>query len=301
MKQTIFLISIFLTLNLFGQKLIQKVGDIEIQLIGHNFKRNSNYELTKKETNKRNRPHLKKYFDSTGKLLKTISFGKHHNTDLRVLNKIEIYEYDSNGTKSQIDIWETDYNKKLSYKYYKKFELDSTKSKIISEITYELESDSIFTQTNYWYNKKGQYQGVIFDSTYYYKREFNQKGKLIKFQQIYDGKLRWEWNYTYSDNQREGIFQTYYNDGKDYSTKEIQTYSNQGLIEIEEIQVSKGGLNERTKIHYNKDGVISKIEYYESYNKEKGFEMISYTNIRIKSKIKIDSQIAERINEEIIE
>ena len=124
MKQTIFLISIFLTLNLFGQKLTQKVGDIEIQLIGHNFKRNSNYELTKKETNKRNRPHLKKYFDSTGKLLKTISFGKHHNTDLRVLNKIEIYEYDSNGTKFQIDIWETDYNKKLSYKYYKKFELD---------------------------------------------------------------------------------------------------------------------------------------------------------------------------------
>jgi len=289
-----------LTLNLFGQNPTEKIGEIEVQLIGHYYKRNSDYELTKKKTNRRNRPYLKMYFDSTGKLLKTVNFGKHHNTDLRVLDKIEIYQYDNNGIKSRINIWETDYEKNLSHKYYKVFDLDSTKSKIISEKMYKLESDSIFTQTDYWYNDKGQYQGIIFDSTYYYKREYNPKDKLIKLQQIFDGKLRWKWNYTYSDNQRIGVFQTFYNDGKDYSKKEIQIYNNQNfVIEIEEVQLSKDGLDEKRKIYYDRNGIIYKVENYQSSNKDEGYELVSYFEVKVKSKIKIDSKIAERINEQI--
>jgi hypothetical protein len=297
MKQIIVLISILLTLNLFGQEPTEKVGEIEVQIIGHHYKRNSDYELTKKKTNRQNRPFSNLYFDSYGTLLKTIGYGKHHNTDLRLLDNIHIYNYDSNGVKSRVEIWETDYEKNLLHKYYETFELDSTKSKILSETMYHFETDSIFIRTDYWYNKKGQYQGIIFDSTYYYKREFNSENQLVNLQQIYDGKLRWEWKYTYSTNQREGIFQTFYNDGKDYSQKEIQTYNNQGgLIESEEVQVSKEGLNKKTKIYYDKNGIIKKIEYYDSFNEADGYELISYSEIIVKSKTKIDSQIAEKIN-----
>jgi hypothetical protein len=290
-----------LTLNLFGQKPTEKVGEIEVELIGHNFKRNSDYELTKKKTSRKNRPYLRIYFDSNGSLLKSIGFGKHHNTDLRLIDRINIYKYDKNGLKSKIDIWETDYDKNLLYRFYKKFDLDSTKSKILSEKMYEIESDTIYTQTDYWYNEKGEYQGIIFDSTYYYKRKYNEKKQLVNHQQIYDGKLRWEWNYSYSDNKRIGIFQTYYKDGKDYSKKEIRTYDNLGrLTEIEELQLTKDGMEEKTKISYDKNGVINRIEQYETYNREDGYEFVSYQEIKVKSKIVIDSLIAEKINEQII-
>lgn len=300
MKQILFLISIFLSLNFFGQKPTEKVGEIEVELIGHNFKRNSDYELTKKKTNRKNRPYLRMYFDSNGNLLKSIGFGKHHNTDLRLIDRINIYKYDKNGLKSKIDIWKTDYDKNLSYQFYKKFDLDSTKAKIVSEKMYEIGSDTIYTQTDYWYNEKGEYQGIFFDSTYYYKREYNEKKQLVRLQQIYDGKLRWEWNYTYDDNQRIGIFQTHYNDGKDYSEKEIRRYNEKGLlVEIEELQITKDGLEEKTKICYDKDGIIKRIEEYESYNREDGYELVSYRKVKLKSKVIFDSLIAERINEQI--
>lgn len=301
MKQTFLLISIFLSLNLFGQKPTEKVGEIEVKLIGHNFKRNSDYELTKKKTNRKNRPYLRMYFNSNGTLLKSIGFGKHHNTDLRLIDRINIYKYDRNGLKSKIDIWETDYDKNLSFTYYKIFDLDSTQTNILSEKMYEVESDTIYTQTDYWYNEKSEYQGIIFDSTYYYKRKYNEKKQLINLQQIYDGKLRWEWNYSYSDSKRIGIFQTFYNDGKDYSKKEIKTYDKLGrLIEIEELQITKNGMEENTKIYYGKNGVIDRIEEYDSYNREDGYEFVSYQEVKVKSKVIVDSQIAERINEQII-
>ncbi len=290
-----------MSLNFFGQKPTEKVGEIEIALIGHDFKRNSDYELTKKKTNRKNRPYLRMYFDSNGNLLKSIGFGKHHNTDLRLIDRINIYKYDKNGLKSKIDIWKTDYDKNLSYQFYKKFDLDSTKAKIVSEKMYEIGSNTIYTQTDYWYNEKGEYQGIFFDSTYYFKREYNEKNQLVRLQQIYDGKLRWEWNYTYDDKQRIGIFQTHYNDGKDYSEKEIRRYNEKGLlVEIEELQITKDGLEEKTKIYYDKDGIIKRIEEYESYNREDGYELVSYRKVKLKSKVTFDSLIAERINEQII-
>ena len=72
-----------MSLNLFGQKPTEKVGEIEVELIGHNIKRNSDYELTKKKTNRKNRPFLKMYFNSNGTLIKSINFGKHQYLQLQ--------------------------------------------------------------------------------------------------------------------------------------------------------------------------------------------------------------------------
>ena len=301
MKKTIFIFFLTISSFSFGQKLTNKIGEIDVQLIGHYFKRNTDFELTKKITNRKNRPHLRMYFDSKGSLLKAIGFGKHHNTDLRLIDRIHVYHYDNDGINSKIDVWETDYNKNISYKYYMKFDLDSTKSNVLSMKMYEVESDTLYTQTNYWYNQKGEYQGVFYDSTYYYKRKYNEKKQLVNLQQIYDGKLRWEWNYSYALNKRIGIFQTFYKDGKDYSKKEIRTYDDLGrLIEIEELQITEDGLEEKTKISYDKNGVINRIEEYDLYDREDGYKFVSYYEVKIKSKTIIDPQIAKKINEEII-
>jgi hypothetical protein len=299
LKKTFCIITIFFALNLFGQNLTEQIGEIEVKLIGHNFKRNSDFELTKRKTNKRNRPFAKMYFNSNGILLKSINYGKHHNTDLRILNEISIFKYSEGGNKLREDIWETDYEKNLSHKYYRVFNFNNNK-RLTSEKLYDKTTDTLFTKTDYWYNRKGEYQGVKFDSTYYYKREYTKDEKLINLSQIYDGKLRWDWKYNYIDKTRIGIFQTYYNDGKDYSKKEIRTYDKEGrLIEIKELQITKDGLEERTNINYDKNGIIKRIEEYESYNRENGFELVSYLEIKVKSKVVIDTLTAERINEQI--
>jgi hypothetical protein len=286
-------------LNLFGQNLTDKVGAIEVELISQSFKRNSDYELTKRKTNNRNRPFAKMYFQSNGNLLKSINYGKHHNTDLRLLNEISIFKFDENGNKIREDIWGTDYDKNLAHKYYRVFNFNDNK-KLTSEKLYDKTTDTLFTKTDYWYNKKGEYQGVKFDSTYYYKREYNDDKKLISLSQIYDGKLRWDWKYNYVDNIRIGVFQTYYKEGKDYSKKEIRTYDKESrLIEIKEWEITRGGLEEQTKIKYNKEGIIKRIEEYESFNQEDGFELVSYIAIKVKSKVMIDTLVAERINKQI--
>ncbi len=298
LRKTFSILTILFALNLFGQNPAEKVGEIEVKLINHNFKRNSDYDLTKRKTNKRNRPFAKMFFDSNGNLLKSINFGKHHNTDLRLINTISLLKYNDSGKKIREDIWETDYEKNLTHKYYKVFNLDANK-KLISEKMFDKVSDTLFTKTDYWYNANGEYQGVKFDSTYYYKREYENE-KLISLGQIYESQLRWEWKYNYVDNKRIGIFQTYYNDGKDYSKKEIRTYDKEGrLIEIKELQISKDGIEKRTGINYDKNGIIKRIEEYESYSREDGFELVSYLDIKVKSKIAINKLNAKRINDQI--
>jgi hypothetical protein len=298
MRQVLFIILFLFSLNISGQILTEKVGEIEVQLIGHHFKQNSDGELTKKKSNKRNRPFLKMYFDSRGILLKSVSFGKHHNTDLKLTNNIKVYEYE-NGKLSKSIEYESDYQKNI-YPYWKSKYIYNKKGELVDESTYYYENDSLFFRTTYEYDLNSNKVKSIFNPTYYYHREFDSINRIIAFKQIYDSKLRWDWNYKYSNNQRIGIFQTHYNDGKDYSKKEIQSYNTRGLlIETEEIYLSEKGLNEKTKIYYYNNGLIKRIQRFQSHSTQDEYEMISYSEVKIKSKIKVDSKIVEKINNQI--
>ena len=298
MRQALFIILFLFSLNISGQILTEKVGEIEVQLIGHHFKQNSDGKLTKRKSNNRNRPFLKMYFDSTGTLLKSVSFGKHHNTDLKLTDKINIFEYE-NGKLSKSIEYESDYQKNI-YPSWKTKYIYNKKSELVEESTYYYEKDSLFFKTTFEYDLNSNKVKSIFNPTYYYHREFDSINRISSLKQIYDSKLRWDWNYKYSNNQRIGIFQTYYNDGRKYSKKEIQTYNAQGLlIETEEIYVSEKGINEKTKIFYYNNCLIKRIEHFKSYNTQDEYEMISYSEVKIKSKIKVDLKSVERINKQI--
>lgn len=298
LKTTTFIVFLLINLNLFGQNLTEKVGQIEVQLIQHNFIRNSDYELTKKITNRKNRPYQKLYFDSVGTLLKSISFGKHHNTDLRLTNNIKLFKYENEKLIECIE-YESDYQKNV-YPNWKSKYIYNKKGELIDESTFYYESDSLFFKTTYEYDVNSNRIKSLFNPTYYYKRDFDSINRITSLKQIHDNKIRWEWNYNYSENKRIGNFQTHYNDGEDYSKKEIQIYNDKGLvIETEEKHISKSGLNKKKKFFYDKNGVIKKIEFYESYSSGKNYELISYKEIKIKSKASIDIEIAKKINEQI--
>lgn len=296
MKKIIFIF--FLTITLFssGQELTKKVGEIEVQLIYHYFKVDSNYKPTKKKTNKKNRPYTKMYFDSKGVLLKKIGFGKHHNTDLRLTGYIEVYIYENKKLIQSIK-YESDYQKRV-YPYWRTEYIYNKMGQLINDSMFYYQTDSLFHETTYEYDLNSNNTKSIFNPTYYYQRDFDLKNRITSLKQIYDSKLRWEWNYTYSNNQRIGIFQTYYNDGEDYSKKEILTFNESGqLIETEEKYILSSGLDDKMKFFYDKNGIISKIEQYEAYENE--YVLVSYTDIKVKSKLSLNSSIAEKINEQI--
>lgn len=284
-----------------GQNPEDKVGEIQVDLIVHAYKLDEFDQPTKRRTNKRNRPNISMFFNTEGQLLKGIGYGKHHNTDLRLIDQIEIYQYNSLGLVSRIDIYETDYAKNLSHKYYALFDRDSTGVNTISKRQYDVQTDSLFFKEDYWYNEKGQYQGERMSPSYYYKRSYDDKGDLIALQQIYNDSLRWDWKYTYENNQRIGIFQTYYKDGDDYTKKEIRSYNGEGyLVENENRHTSRSGLDLKSKFYYNSQGIVERIEFYQRFSLEEGYKLYWYQDTKVRSKVELSPEAIKRINDIIL-
>ena len=134
-----------------------------------------------------------------------------------------------------------------------------------------------------------------------YKTTYDSSSKRISLQQIYDNKLRWEYLYTYTDTSRIGNFKSYYNDGKDYTKQEINTYREGKIIQTQERYTSSDGLSEMTKYYYDKAGLLIKIEYYRTYTSDNTFRIESYTNIEVKAKCTLTRWLIEKINDTIID
>jgi hypothetical protein len=285
-------------LTSFSQDLTKDSGVIEVKLISQNYKRNADDVLTKRKTNRKKRPYQIMYLDSTGTLLKSVSFGKHHNTDLRMTDKIKTYQYDEEKLTESIE-YESDYQKNV-YPYWKTKYLYNHKNQLIDESRYHIQTDSVYDRTTYEYDLRSNLIKSFFDPTYYYQREYDSVNRITSLQQIYDSKLRWDWNYTYKSNQRIGIFQTYYNDGENHAKAEIKTYNrNSQLIECEEKYTTKLESGNKIKVYYDNNGLIEKVEYFETYDYVQGYEMIGYKQVKIKTKLDLDIKLSERINERI--
>ncbi|PWH82062.1 hypothetical protein DIS18_12415 [Algibacter marinivivus] len=298
MKRITFILCCIISSFTFGQELTKKVGDIEIRLIEHYYKRNSNYELTKRKSNNLNRPFVKMFFDSHGNLLKKIKYGTHHNSDLKLIGRVQVFTYLNKRLDSTLEYYSECFcEKKIEPYFYSRYKYN--KSDLLKEeLTYVYSTDSLQSKKTFEYNSNLNKIKSFINPTYYYQSEFDSLNRITILKQIYEDKVRWDWKYNYTNNQRIGIFQTYYKDGKDYSKKEIQTFNGNGLlIETEEKYISRSGLDVKTKIFYDENGMISKIEQYEAYGKE--YVFVSYTDIKIKSKLELNSNIVEKINEQI--
>nr|WP_321237646.1 hypothetical protein [uncultured Psychroserpens sp.] len=298
MKKILFIFFLIITYLSFGQNLSEKVGEIEIQLIGQNNKRNSNDELTKRKTNRRKRPYAKLYFNSSGILLKKVTFGKHHNTDLRLTNTIKVYKYNEEKLTESIE-YESDYQKSV-YPYWKTIYTYNSKDKLNDKSLYHIPTDSLYDKTSFEYDLNLNQIKSVFSPTYYYQKEYDSLNRVVYLKQVYNNKLRWDWKYKYKDNQRIGVFQTYYDDGDNSSKSEIKTYNENGqLIEFEEKYTSKLEVANKTKLFYDKNGLIKKVEYFETYNYDKDYEMIGFKTVKIKTKLNLDIKLSELINKQI--
>jgi len=299
MKSIVLLIIIFLfSENNFAQKIPRETGEIKIALISRIIKSNKHKEKTNRKYNKKNRPHSVFYFNKEGNLLESINYGKHHFADLKLIDKVRIYKYDSKGNLTNVNEWVTDFQKNIKFKYYEIFNYDNNNN-LVQTKKYYADSDSIFLETNYWFDKEGNFQGIKFDNSYYYQRTYDGLKRLTTLEQIYNNRKRWEWKYKYIENQRIGNFQTYYEKGKNSSSKEIRIYREDGKL-IEK-QTSSAGIKGKIKIYYYKNGLIKKIDEYMAYSTDKNYTLIRYTKIKSKGTKNISKESIRKINKEIFE
>ncbi len=295
------LINIILTIlfftSVFGQELPRKDGCIEIKKVNHYFFHNKKGNKTKRTSNKANRPYLLLYLDTMANVIETAGFGKHHNADLRLLDFVIQNKFENIKLTSSIK-YNTDYEKNISADYKTKY-IYNNANQLIQERELYYQNDSLFMQFDYEYDTNGNKIKTIFNPTYYYQRAFDKYSKIQSLQQIYDNNLRWEWTYTYTDTTRIGEFKTFYNDGKDYTKKEIRKYRNGKLLEVEEKYTSQEGVSSKTILHYDKLGLINKIDLYESYSNNMTYQLISFTEIKTKFCRQLTSELIEKINQTI--
>ncbi|MGL1888801.1 MAG: hypothetical protein OCD76_19980 [Reichenbachiella sp.] len=314
MRKSIYIILILsVANNLSAQNYDDTVGSLHLSLTRHEIKYDKEGLPTKKITNSKNRPYLKIDFDSRGTTLKKESYGKHHNTDLRLTDMIEIFSYKDDKLVESIE-HESDYESNVFPKFRTKYTYNDS-SQLVDESTYYFKSDSLFFRTTFEYDIRDNRTRSIFNPSYYYLREFDSLNQLISLKQIHENKVRWKWVYSYTDTTRTGEFQTFYTDGKNNPKKEIRRFIGTQLLEVEEI----GIIHTLKKFYYYENGQIKRISeyrkrtYYEMspseiklteevntiFDATEDFEPIRYTTISSASNAEIPSEVIQKLNSNI--
>ena len=256
---------------------------------------NKKGEQTKTTSNKANRPYLLIYLDTLGNWIEVARYGKHYN--LKILDFVEQNKFE-NGKLINTVKYNTDNDKNISADY-KTIYFYNNSNQLIKEKVLHFKTDSLFNQIDYEYDSNGNKTKTIFNQTYYYQRIFDNQNKIQSLQQINNNELEWEWTYSYTDSTRIGEFKTFYNDSNDYNKKEIRTYRNGKLMQIEEKFTSKNGISSKTILYYDKLGLIVRLDFFEASSSNVNYRLKSFTEIKTKFCRKLTSEIIEKINDTI--
>ncbi len=282
MFQKTFILFLIFFLQGHSQKIEKKVGA---------------YQITEESFRVENRKKIAKqvfYFNESGKVLEKIKFGRHHYNKLNVIGQIEQFFYKDDELQLSKKYISGCKSCKF-YLYYSKYEYDG--GKLISENVFYGQNDSLFTSTKYVY--KPNVKEIHFNSSVCYLNKYDDENRIIEQNQVYENKIRWKREFSYSETYRVDKFQTYYNDGKDYSEIEIISYNSDREI------VSKERIREKSKTKlfyfYDKKGIISRIEEYESFGGSDD-KLIYITVFKVNRKVKhIDKSVVAKLNSVLLE
>ena len=226
-----------------------------------------------------------------GNLIFKKGFGTIHNPDLQILGLIDSNFYRNGNLIRTIEY--RSYCDSLPEPEFKTCYTYNERKQMVQERTYRHDTDSLILKYTYEYDDHGNIVKTILDPTYYYFKKFNEEGQLSSYGQIYNNQLRWEWKYEYVDSTRIGLFETYYNDGKDYLKREYRTFKGNKLITITD---TSNTITTQTKLYYNDIGLINKIENYESNSMQLGLKLKSYYDIKTKYKMSMTKILIDLVN-----
>lgn len=285
MKLKIFLLLFFCFPKIYSQKIEREIGEIKITIEGYYFE---DYIKSKKEKNAKS----EFYFDSYGKILEKISYGRQHYNKLNVIGDIEQYSYENGNLKTEKS-WISS-AKNESFIFYNTEYIYNDQNLLIKKIF----SNPISEPFIYKYEN---YKTEIHSGEFYIQKIYNEEKKIIQCNQISEktNKIRWQYLFEYKDNCRIGNFQTHYGDGKENSKIETVCFDSQNRRIFDEI-INYG----KTKIiyKYSVNGIINEIEEYESPIEKQDYKLLRLTKIKVNRKPKkLSKEIIEKINSELID
>ncbi len=285
MKFKILILFLLFFFNLYSQKIEKKIGEFKIKK--ESFIAEGKKKITKSVY----------YFDSSGKIIEKIKYGRHHFNKLKVIGEIEQFKYSND--KLELSTKYTSYCKDCEYNQFYTIYKYNFENKLISEKTYGKENDSLFMSIEYDY--KPNLKEIHFNSSTYYENKYDDEERIIEQNQKFEetNKIRWKKEYKYTKYNRVSKFQTYYGDGNERSQIEIITYdSDKKIISKETIQEKS-----KTKLYYfyNNKGMVEKIEEYENFT-ESNYELKYITNFKIIKKYKAYNKIViDKINQQLLD
>jgi hypothetical protein len=287
MSRLIIILFLLTSSKFYSQKIEKEVGDFKIIKEGFYFNETDKKKKISKSAF---------YFDTFGKIIEKVSYGKPHYRKLNVKGEIEQFFYSENRLDSSkkyvLECFTCDY-----YLYYSKFNYNEN-GKLLSENRFRGENDSLLTASNYIY--KPNYSETHFNSTTYYQRKYNSENKIIEFNQVFEktNKLRWQYLFEYTNDCKIGKFQTYYGDGKENSKIETECFDSENRIISKEIVALY-----KTKVtySYSENGILNETKEYESFFDKDNYKLKRLIKIKVNRKTKSQSkEIIENINSALI-
>jgi len=284
MKQKILLLFLSFFLNCHSQKLEKRIGEYKIKK--ESFSIENKRKISKSDF----------YFDSSGKILEKINYGKHHYNKLNVIGEIEQFSY----LNDKLELSRKYVSSCQSCEYFLYYSIlkYNNDNNLISKKTYTKENDSLFMNSEYIY--KPNIKEIHFNSSTYYENKYDAENRIIEQNQKIEenNKTRWKKEFVYSKYNRVSKFQTYYGDGNENTEIEIVTYNSEKKI------ISKETIREKSKIKlyyfYTRKGIIKKIQEYKSFvGNEYELEFITHFKINKKNKM-VDETTVDKINSELI-
>lgn len=273
---------------------------VELRKVNHSMV-NRKWEQAKRASNRHNRPYIVYSLDTLGRIIEKDSYRDERDKDLQLLKNVELNTYE-NGRLTLTTEFVFGSQQTPIPEFKTKYDYND-QGQITKERILFYGNDSLFMAFRYQYDSNGNRIKTFLepDSTHY-NRVFDDQSKLIAIQQFYGNRMRWEWNYTYTDTLRVGKFQTYYDDPHNYTETELTIYKNKKPVEIQDQKtyLDGDGDTDQTIIKYNKSGIIDSVKYYQAFANETTFELQRFTTVQVKSCQILTKRLLARINELIL-
>lgn len=300
MRTTILVIFLISNRLVFSQ--VVKLVDSPIKV---NIKGYSHDYLTpeKKEKAWRQTAKVEFWFNSRGLLLQTRFWGKHHNTNLKLLNKITQNTYDSNNLRIFTQEWENSYSDSLEISFKTLYSYNNFNQLSKRQVFWPF-ADTPFISTEYTYivgprqNLLNTTHGTI---KYFY--EYDSLNRLTLRKQFFGRnyeKLNWIESYSYSKDTLIYITNVYSGDSViQYSKKNTTVYNKeqQALINIDEYLPPKESFPYKNVFVYNKLGLIIEIKTFRKINPLDDFVFTSTIKYNYKLKTVLDVNAVKKIND----
>ncbi|MFA6262339.1 MAG: hypothetical protein WC760_12780 [Bacteroidia bacterium] len=246
------------------------------------------------------------WFNSRGLIIQSRFWGKQHNSNLKLLNKITQYEYDSNELRISSQEWENSYLDSIKLSNKTLYTYDNYKRLIKKQIFSPNENNPSSTVEHIYTGVKGEGLFTTISGGTKYIYVYDSLNRLKSRKQFYGSnldKLNWIETYFYLDDTTICITNVFYGDSiLQYSKQNITIYNlnKKEIAIIEDYLPPKESFPDKTEFEYDKQGLILSIKRYLRLSFKSEYILTSFIKYSYRRPKYIGQKSIEKINQSLI-